>query len=155
MVREVEFSGYDDSHDSLIANDLYYYEEDGEVLVNEEAALARLKWFGSEGKGLAISEIEEVAARLKLSPEAIRTRLDLLGYAILEDEAEADQYNASRRATKKANLGRQVRDTSETQYGVLQPAANLGAGCLNMWLWLGLIFLVIAGVVAVLSPLMG
>uniref|UniRef100_UPI0026EC4D11 hypothetical protein n=1 Tax=Brevundimonas naejangsanensis TaxID=588932 RepID=UPI0026EC4D11 len=99
MVREVEFSGYDDSHDSLIANDLYYYEEDGEVLVNEEAALARLKWFGSEGKGLAISEIEEVAARLKLSPEAIRTRLDLLGYAILEDEAEADQYNASRRAT--------------------------------------------------------
>lgn len=155
MASETEYSGHDDRHDDLIANDMYYYEEDGEVLVDSRAALARLAWFGSESKGISIDEISHMAARLDLSADSIRARLVHLGYAIFETETEADQYNTRRRAKKKAELSDEVRGESETQYGVLQPAANLGAGCLNMWLWVGLIFLVIAGVVAVLSPVMG
>lgn len=41
--------------------------------------------------------------------------------------------------------------TPDDQYGVLQPAANLAAGCLSLWQWVFLIFLVALIIVAVKS----
>lgn len=42
--------------------------------------------------------------------------------------------------------------TRENQYGVLQPAANLLGGCVNLWLWVILLF-VLAVIVAVFTSL--
>lgn len=59
--------------------------------------------------------------------------------------------NYSKDGTPPSRLGSNQPD----QYGVLQPAANLGAGCLSSWLWLVVIVAVIAGVVALWQTLFG
>ncbi len=43
----------------------------------------------------------------------------------------------------------------DEQYGVLQPAANLAGGCLNWWLWLILIGLVVAAFVVLKDMITG
>jgi hypothetical protein len=71
------------------------------------------------------------------------------------------KYNRSERAVIAAAAAQGISiggppnanetSTNVSQYGVLQPAANILGGCVNMWLWVILVFLVVGIFVVVKS----
>lgn len=58
-------------------------------------------------------------------------------------------------AAQGINIGgppdRVTAQARDTQYGVLQPAANIFGGCVNIWLWAIVIFLLVGVIVVVKS----
>lgn len=59
------------------------------------------------------------------------------------ETAELERNVIARREEAKATPPR------DTQYGVLQPAANVASGCFSLWMWLIIVFVVIAAFVSI------
>lgn len=88
-----------------------------------------------------VADIKRASVIRPADAEALATKHGKSVRVVIARAAAAGKYRKDGDNTPTA--------AAEPQYGVLQPAANLGAGCLTTWLWLVVIVLVIAGVVAV------
>lgn len=86
----------------------------------------------------------------------IEKRLADLRFKIVDQDNEADQRNEARvkalqNAPTKAASHPTTISKPDNQYGVLQPAANAAAGCLNLWQWTILLFLAALLIGAIVS----
>lgn len=117
-----------------------------------------------EREALRLKELQASNALREEQTKALKKELTRRFRYTGLDEASvselAEKYGRSERAViaraaaqgiiidRRTNVA--FSDPQDTQYGVLQPAANLFAGCLNLWLWVILI-IVVAAIVTLVS----
>jgi hypothetical protein len=128
----------------------------GFAFVNESSEIVDDEW--DRRKAIEQEAWKEKGRALK---EEMKARFTYTGLDEASISKLCTKYERSRRAViasaaaegifiGKPNNTTMLRQT-DSQYGVLQPAANLFAGCLNLWLWAFLLFCLAALAVAVKS----
>lgn len=103
------------------------------------------------------SEVDAASHINRKDADILAERYGVTSRVVIAKAAAAGKYDAKLEPSGLPQPGIAGRVTHSrkrgeaSQYGVLQPAANLGAGCLQQWLWLIVIGAVLVAVAVVVQ----